>query len=36
MSMVVQLVDPDVAELWFEMVLDDAAGLRQSGRRPRW
>ena len=30
-----QLVDPGVAEMWFEMVLDDAAGLRQCGRRPR-
>lgn len=30
-----QLVDPDLAENWFEMVLDDAAGLRQCGRGPR-
>ncbi|MEO8267818.1 MAG: hypothetical protein ABI706_20125 [Ilumatobacteraceae bacterium] len=30
-----QLGDPDVAEQRFEMMLDDAAGLRQSGRRPR-
>ena len=35
MSIVVSLLTLMSPSSWFEMMLDDAAGLRQRGRRPR-